>query len=332
MDYIKLKIYTKAESADLLISGLSDLGITGFEINDPADFADFIANKTSAWDYIEDGLAETKKDSYVTIYIPQTDTARLLPQVESLLSDLRGDPLYGSLRTVPENVKEEDWAENWKQYYKPFRMGRFIIKPTWEKLPDGFTSEHVVLEIDPTGSFGTGQHETTQMCLIELGRHIKPGMKVLDIGCGSGILSLGAMLLGAESVTSVDVFENCAATTRENLEKAGFDSSGVYCGNIIEDTALRKKIGGGFNLITANIVADVLIAMSEIFYGILQDDGVLIMSGIITARAGEVIQAAERAGFKVAASRETDDWLCLVLCNKNSCLKCSPVIQWSIAT
>lgn len=314
MDYTKLKIYTGQSALDLLANMLSDLGITGFEINDPAEFADFAATKSAAWDYIEDGLAETKKDAYVIAYVPKKDAPRLLPAVEALLAELRGIPGYGELLTEYEDVKEEDWAENWKQYYKPFEVGRFIVKPTWENLDSAAAAEKeekIVLEIDPTGSFGTGQHETTKLCLLELTRLVQKGARVLDAGCGSGILSLGAALLGAANVTSVDVFENCAATTRENMRGAGFDDSCVYCGNIIEDDKLRSAIGGGFDLITANIVADVLIAMSPIFYDKLNLDGYVIMSGIITKRETEVVQAAQSAGLKLMARADMADWLCL---------------------
>ena len=174
---------------------------------------------------------------------------------------------------------------------------RLLIKPSWEPVPAGNT--RTILEIDPASSFGTGQHHTTRLCLELAEGVLNDGDRVLDLGCGSGILSIGTILLGAKEATAVDIVDNSVRTAVENAEKNGIsaDRYTAYCGDIISDEALRTKLGTGYDLICANIVADVLIAMSGLFGGFLKEHGYLIVSGIITERADEVLDVLRSAGF-----------------------------------
>lgn len=318
MNFMQIDVYTKSEAVDVLVMRLSELGITGFVIHDSADFDEFLENKDANWDYVDNELMGLKTvPTHITLYLQDN------PQGLETLTELKGalegfkaesPDFYGSLEIKIDNVKEEDWANNWKQYYKPFNVGeRLIIKPSWENVEN--TGGRKILEIDPASTFGTGQHHTTKLVMERLEKIVNEGDRVLDLGCGSGILSIAALLFGAESAVMVDIFENAVKTAGENVEKNGFDKNRymAYCGNVIEDSALRERIGGGYNVIAANIVADVIIAMSGLFGGFLAKDGTLIVSGIITERLPEVLSALEGNGFKVASLSEEEGWNAIVL-------------------
>ncbi len=319
MNFKKLDIYTESDAVQVLIMRLSELGINGFEIHDKADFAEFLENKEHNWDYVDDSLMKlSETDTHITCYVQDNEQGEeLLSAISGALAELKGkdgEGFFGSLEVAVDEVKEEDWAENWKQYYKPFTVGRrLLIKPSWETAdnPDG----RRVLEIDPASSFGTGQHYTTAMMLELLDSLIHGGERMLDLGTGSGILSAAALLLGAQSVTMTDIFLNSVNTAVENAAKNGFGGETVraYCGNIADDAALREKIGGGFDIITANIVADVIISMSPFFSDFLKPEGLLLTSGIITERLEEVTAALVSQGFKVVTVNEREGWNALVL-------------------
>ncbi|MGN0656361.1 MAG: 50S ribosomal protein L11 methyltransferase [Ruminiclostridium sp.] len=318
MNFLQVDIFTKTEALEVLIIRLSELGINGFEIHDSADFDEFLENKDANWDYVDDSLMGLKTvPTHITLYLQ--DNAQGLETLTELKGALAGfkaenPDFYGSLDIEIDSVREEDWANNWKQYYKPFNVGsKLVVKPSWEEVKD--IGGRKILEIDPASSFGTGQHHTTRLVMELLEGVIKNGDRMLDLGCGSGILSIAGLLLGAKQAVMADIFENAVKTAAENVEKNGFDKESykAYCGNIIDDEALREKIGGGYNVITANIVADVIIAMSGLFRGFLAEKGTLIVSGIITERLDEVLTALKEAGFTVTEQREREGWNAIVL-------------------
>ena len=318
MNFMQIDVYTKSEAVDVLVMRLSELGITGFVIHDSADFDEFLENKDANWDYVDDELMGLKTvPTHITLYLQDNPQGlETLTELKGALADFKAESpdFYGSLEIKIDNVKEEDWANNWKQYYKPFNVGeKLIIKPSWENVEN--TGGRKILEIDPASTFGTGQHHTTKLVMERLEKIVNEDDRVLDLGCGSGILSIAALLFGAESAVMVDIFENAVKTAGENVEKNGFDKNRytAYCGNVIEDSALRERIGGGYNVIAANIVADVIIAMSGLFGGFLAKDGTLIVSGIITERLPEVLTALEGNGFKVASLSEEEGWNAIVL-------------------
>lgn len=322
MNFIQADIDTSSEAVELLVMRLSELGINGFVIHDSADFEEFLENKDMNWDYVDDGLLDLKNQpTYITLYLQDNAQGlETLAELKGVLVEIKakdGD-FYGSLTLSLDRVREEDWANNWKQYYKPFAVGkRLIVKPSWETLPDGAEGRKV-LEIDPASSFGTGQHHTTRLVMEQLEQTLHEGDRLLDLGCGSGILSIAGMLLGAKEAVLVDVFENAAATAAENMRKNGFsdDRFRAFCGNILTDEALRAKIGGGYEVVTANIVADVIIAMSEYFGSFLAEKGTLIVSGIITERLPEVREALNEHGFTEYARAEREGWWQLTLGRK----------------
>lgn len=314
MNWIETQIITASAGVDALCAMLTDLGIKGFSIADPADFQEFLQNKEGKWDYIDqDLLGMAQGDTTVTVYLPDNaQGAEQLVALRAMLAQIhaRDDAqLFGTLELTLKNVREEDWANNWKQYFKPFTVGeRLLIKPSWEMCENPWN--RAVLEIDPASSFGTGQHHTTRLCLELLEQLMHPGDRVLDLGCGSGILSIGALLLGASGAIAVDIEENAAATATENARKNHIDPTlyRVFCGNVLEDETLCREIGDGYDLICANIVADVLIAMKQLFRQFLRPEGTLIVSGIIMERRDEVLDQLKSAGFTLLEVREKEGW------------------------
>ncbi|MCM1528532.1 MAG: 50S ribosomal protein L11 methyltransferase [Alistipes sp.] len=313
MEWTEVNIYTSSEGIELLCARLTDIGIKGFVIKDAADFNEFLENKNGQWDYIDQdlmGLADC--ETCVTVYLPGNEQGSdMLLSVRSMLADMkRADTqgVYGRLEAELSSIREEDWANNWKQYFKPFKVGeRLIVKPSWEDCED---DGRIILEIDPASSFGTGQHHTTRLCLEMIEKNIREGDSVLDMGCGSGILSIAALLLGAERAVAVDIEENAAATARENAEKNHLPAEKyeVHFGNILADEPLADKIDGKYDMIAANIVADVLIAMKDFFVRYLKKGGVLLISGIIEERMDEVLEAVKGAGLTLCEVGVREGW------------------------
>ena len=318
-NFYQVDIYTSSEAIDGITGALQDYGVTGFIIKDGADFEDFLADKNANWDYVDDSLMALKNaEPCITVYVHENAQGReTLEAIRALVEGYmakNSDGFYGNIRLELANVKEEDWANNWKQYYKPFRVGKsLVIKPSWEQVEPKAGDK--ILEIDPASTFGTGQHHTTKMVMETLETVIKGGERVLDLGCGSGILSIAALLLGANDVTICDIFENAVKTASENIEKNHFiaEKYRAFCGDIISNSALRGEIGGGFNVICANIVADVIIGMSGLFADFLAEGGVLIVSGIIDERLDEVLEALSENGWKKVSALNEEGWNCVLL-------------------
>lgn len=314
MQFRQLDIYTNSEAVQVLTMLVSELGFNGFIIHDAADFEEFLENKEYNWDYVDDSLMGLKDvKTHITCYVQDNEQgAEMLSALNGMLTELKekdAENFYGSLDVEIDCVREEDWANNWKQYYKPFTVGdKLLVKPSWEEISDD--DGRKILEIDPASSFGTGQHHTTRLVMELIEKELCDGDRLLDLGTGSGILSIAALLLGAKEVTMVDIFENSVNTAVENTEKNGFGSDRVsaYIGDISSDEALREKIGTGYDMITANIVADVIISMSPFFTGFLKQGGKLIISGIITERLPEVYEALKENNIRIDKTNEKEGW------------------------
>lgn len=319
MNWIQTEIFTATDGVDELCVYLLDIGIKGFVIKDANDFREFLNDKSGNWDYIDEDLMNLSNcETSITVYIPDdSQGVEMIISLKNLLKNLKASDIenrFGRLDLEFSNVKEEDWANNWKQYFKPLKVGKkLLIKPSWEDYDN--VDNRTILEIDPASSFGTGQHNTTKLCLEFLETCLNIGDKILDLGCGSGILSIGAMLLGADSVIAIDIEDHSVRTALENAQKNDIptDKYIAYCGNIVDDIELSNKLGTGYDIITANIVADVLIAMKNHFYEYLKDNGILIISGIIDSRKDEVIEEVTSAGFKVEDIKELDNWVSVKL-------------------
>lgn len=316
-NWTEVTIWTTTPGIDAVTGMLMDLGIDGFVIEDAQDFADFLKDTEIYWDYVDETLSKEKQaaETNVKIYVEDSPAgAELLAQVDASLAAIRARDTEGQFgRCVTElaSIRREDWENNWKQYFKPFAVGeRFVIKPSWETCdnPEG----RIVLEIDPSSSFGTGTHNTTQLCICELERLVKAGDRLLDMGCGSGILSVAARLLGAEDISAADIDPNAVNIARENAEKNGFALT-TYVGDVTGDAQLDAAIGGEYDIIVANIVADVIMGMREILKRKLKADGTLIVSGIIAPRADEVQESLLEIGFVLQNRQQSGDWVAMTL-------------------
>lgn len=316
MDWIKVKIVTTKNGIEPVSSLLDDMGISGIEISDKDDFKEFLENNRKYWDYVDEELEKLKNaDTVITLYLSDdTEGKDTLKNITSALSSLKETELdFGSLEISTENVKDEDWAENWKQYFKPLEIGKkILVCPQWEQIPE---TDRKVFLINPGMSFGTGSHESTRMCIEELESAVTSGCMVTDLGCGSGILSVISLILGAKKVRAVDIDPQAVEVSYSNLALNNFDKSCLegFAGDVTNDKKLFEYLSENKSeVVVANIVADVIIALSKFAKAFMKKDGTFICSGIIKERTDEVVSALEDAGFKIEKTRTEGEWSCLV--------------------
>lgn len=313
MDWIKTTITTTSEGIDPVSGRLLDLGINGIEISDKDDFTEFLENNRKYWDYVDEELERLKTaDTTITFYlIPGTAGLEQLNAVTAsmkALADLDAEKQFGTLEITTENVADEDWSEIWKQYFHPIPVGKkILICPAWEKADK--STDRTVFTVNPGMSFGTGSHPSTRFCLEAIEENLKDGDTVLDLGCGSGILSITALLLGADSAVAVDIDSNATDVAYDNLKLNNLpkDRYVTYTGDITEDSELREKLGK-HNIVIANIVADVIIAISPYIKSFMYDDSTFICSGIILERLDEVKTALSDNGFEITNIKQDSDW------------------------
>ena len=248
MKWLELKIDAAPAGLEPVSALLEDLGITGLVIDDEGDFQDFLEHNHAYWDYVDDHLMQEKKGlCRITFYLEDSpDGYNTLAQVRMALSRVKQEhPEYGRLLLTMENMEDADWENNWKQFYKPMEIGdRLTVIPEWEST--GVPEDRVALRLNPGLTFGTGSHATTRLCLTALEKHITGGQTVLDLGCGSGILSIAALLLGADRAVACDIDEKCMDVAYENaaLNGVGRDRYTVRWGDVVTDQALRQELGG----------------------------------------------------------------------------------------
>ena len=311
MDWLELKIDTSHAGLDAVTDMLEQQGVTGVMIDDEADFQSFLENNRQYWDYVDDDLLAQKKGvSRVTFYLERNEDAYgTVAAVRMAMSALKKDhPEYAPLLLTMADVADEDWENNWKQFYKPMEIGsRMLVVPEWEEAAD---PTRVKLVLNPGLTFGTGSHATTRLCLQALDTHIHGGERVLDLGCGSGILSIAALRLGAESAFACDIDEKCVDVAYENaaLNGIGKDRYTVRWGNVLTDAALRQEMGAGYDIVVANIVADVIMGLSPHVHPFLKPGGLFLCSGIIDDRAAEVLEKLKADGWDVFEQRSSEGW------------------------
>lgn len=316
MEWIQVAIDTTHNGVEVLTTALEDIGVRGFEIEDSADFSEFMQSEFPYRDYVDEELIEKKSTETVTvkIYVSENEAGHeQLSSVREVLARLQSEPDMGSLKLSFLTMNEEDWSENWKQFFHPLKIGkRVLVRPEWEECDND--DGRVVFTINPGMSFGTGSHATTQLCLEAIEEYTKDGDTILDLGCGSGILSITACLLGAEHAVAMDIDKNAVDIAKRNAELNGVEEEKytALAGNILEDEALRKKFSEEkYSIVAANIVADVIIGISPFVASFVQDDGIFIASGIITERLDEVLQYIEKS-FEIIKICDKNDWAAII--------------------
>ena len=317
MNWTEVSIYTTTNGIEIINGALLKLGINDAVIEDSSVFEDFIHNKTLNWDYYDEEIAKMQNcESCIKVYLADNNQGNLLVQeiykfIENLKNDYK-DMDFGRLEIVTKVLNEEDWANNWKQFFKPFTISdKIIIKPTWEELAE-IKDDKIVLEIDPGMSFGTGQHHTTRLCIEQIIKHLNKDMEVLDMGCGSGILSIAAILLGAKKVTGIDIDENAVRIAKENaaLNNIYEDRFALYCGDVTEDENLQDKIGyNKYDMIAVNIIAQIIMGMSFTFPKFLKKGGLVVASGVIKKYVDDVVDNFNNLGFEILEINESEDWV-----------------------
>ncbi|MDD3226965.1 MAG: 50S ribosomal protein L11 methyltransferase [Tissierellia bacterium] len=317
MNWTEVSIYTTTNGIEIINGALMKLNINDAVIEDAKVFDEFLNDKKQNWDYFDEDLIKMKDiESCIKVYMADNEQGRgLLRKIYEFIEELKEDNMnidLGSLRVETKVLNDEDWANNWKQYFKPFIVAdKIIIKPSWEVYNDTIDGK-VILEIDPGMSFGTGQHHTTRLCIEQMIKYINKDMEVLDLGCGSGILSIAALLLGAQKCVGVDIDENAVRIAKENAELNNIyeDKFNVYCGDVTEDNALQEKIGyNKYDMIAVNIIAQIIMGMSHTFPKFLKKGGLIVASGIITKYMQDVIDNFENLGFEIIETNQSEEWV-----------------------
>lgn len=338
MKWKKIKLETTTEAEDLVSAVLNEMGIEGIEIEDKIQLSEEDKKKMFI-DILpelppDDGVAE------ISFYCDEdVDCDSLCRDVLENLSVYSDEYRLGSLKMTVGETEDKDWINNWKEFFHPFRIDdTIVIKPTWTDLEDRREGD-MVLEIDPGTAFGSGSHETTKLCILNLKKYLKEGQRLLDVGCGSGILAIAGMKLGASGALGIDVDDNATRTSVENApinnipseyldeaflssKKSSAEESLIeinpgairfFTGNVLEDDALCRSIGfDRFDVVVANILADIIIPLSSVCSKYMRENTLFISSGIINTKEEAVRKALLENGFEIVETTHMNDWVSIV--------------------
>ena len=306
MAWLEITIDTVSRKIDDLVTSLTAAGFSDLVIEDQEEFETFLEQNREYWDYIDEEFQEKLQGlSHIKLYLEDTDQAALA-RLEAKVSQLK-------LTMKAEPMAETDWEESWKDNYPPQEVGKnLVVLPYW--LTDSYEGGRTPIVLDPGLTFGTGAHPSTQMVMEAMEERVRPGWKCLDLGSGSGILSLVALRLGSESAVGVDIDPKAEGIARENAAYNGFAAPEftALTGNVTEDEALMAKLAeSSYDLVLVNIVADVIIGLSPVLPRLLNEKSLLICSGILDTRLEDVKNALTAAGLTITSVREKEDWRCV---------------------
>ena len=321
MKWKKFKVKTITDAEDIIISTLYDIGLEGAQIEDKVPltslekeqmFVDILPEGPE-----DDGIAylsffvEEKEDGSLTVCGEPMDEAVILEKVYGKLEELRQFCDIGEGSVTVDETQDIDWINNWKQYFHQFYIDDILVIPSWEdvKVED---QGRMVLHIDPGTAFGTGMHETTQLCVRQLRKYMTPGARLLDVGTGSGILSILSLMFGAGHAVGTDLDPCAGEAVAENCEANGIEASRfeMLIGNIITDKDVQDRVGyGQYDIVAANILADVLVPLTPVITGQLKPGGIYITSGIIDDKEDTVVEAVKEAGFQVLEVNRQGEWV-----------------------
>ena len=313
MTWNQFRLKTTTEAEDIVSSMLNDLGIEGVQIEDRIPLTQ--QDKEQMFVDILPDIPEDDGTAYLTFYLDQdVDTARILGEVRQELEDMRNYVDVGECTIEESETEDVDWVNNWKKYFHQFYIDDILVIPSWEDVKTE-DSDKMVIHIDPGTAFGTGMHETTQLCIRALRKYTKKDALVLDVGCGSGILGMLALKFGAGHSIGTDLDPCAIDATHENMEVNGIgkDQYEVMIGNIIDDKAVQDQVGyEKYDIVAANILADVLVPLTPVIVHQMKPGAVYITSGIIDDKEEVVVEAVKAAGLTVLEVNHQGEWVSVV--------------------
>ena len=312
MKWNRISIETTTEAEDVVISALADIGIEGVEIVDRQPLTE--REKAQMFVDIMPEGPEDDGSALLNCYLgEEQDLEDTLEKIRLVLDEVRTYMDIGEGRIQLSHTEDKDWINNWKEYFHRFTVGDFVIVPSWEEVPAGDQGKKII-HIDPGTAFGTGMHETTQLVLRQLARSVRPGCRLLDVGTGSGILGIAALLLGAGHVLGTDLDPCAVGAVAENLEANGFtdEQFTMVLGNLIDDPAVQELVGyEAYDIVTANILADVLVALTPLIPARMRHGARYITSGILETKEQDVVDAVRAAGLRVEEITRQGEWVCV---------------------
>ena len=310
MKWNQFRLKTTTEAEDIVSSMLADLGIEGVQIEDKIPLTQ--SDKEQMFVDILPDMPEDDGCAYLTFYLDEeVDKHEMLLKVRQELEEMRSYLNVGDCTIEESQTEDVDWVNNWKQYFHQFYIDDILVIPSWENV-EAKDSDKMVIHIDPGTAFGTGMHETTQLCIRQLKKYVTEDTEILDVGCGSGILGMLALKFGAKHSVGTDLDPCAIDATYENMDNNGIsrDQYEVMIGNIIDDKEVQDKVGyEKYDIVAANILADVLVPLTPVIIHQLKKGGIYITSGIIEDKEKVVVEAVKKAGLEVLEVNHQGEWV-----------------------